>query len=317
MSATQRTMAALIHDRIAQVGTNFWQHQRRSWGVYLGAAVFCASLVSGHFAHAQEQADPNRSPVRVSFAVMGDVPYTPAESKRLVEQVTEIPEAADFVVHVGDIKRGGIPCLEPIYKDVAETLKKCRVPLFIIPGDNEWNDCYRPAIAWQHWRRHFLKFERHWQHDFDVERQQKREENFAFVHKKVLFVGVNLVGGRVLDKEDWNERMTDDADWIDASLEAHPDDVEAMVLFTHAGPGENQKPFFERLEVTARRFGKPILLMHGDGHRWVYDRPFRMRNIWRVQVDQGGIAPPVVVRVTELAEPFQFERGERYESQQQ
>lgn len=316
MSANHRSSDERQNHGFAQSGMTRHQrarlqYARRLPGFFLGAAALCAGLLSlgGACAKAQDEAD--QSHVLLTFSAMGDVPYSPEESERLVEQVAKIPAEADFVVHVGDIKKGDVPCLEPMYEQVATTLKQCRVPVFIIPGDNEWNDCFRPEVAWQHWRRHLLKLDQHWMHGFDVARQEERDENFAFVHKQVLLIGVNLVGGRVLDKQAWQQRMVDDADWIDSQVEAHQPDVEAMVVFTHAGPGENQTVFFDRFEVAARRFGNPILLIHGDGHRWVYDRPFRARNVWRVQVDQGGIAPPVLVRVTERAEPFQFDRGER------
>jgi hypothetical protein len=57
------------------------------------------------------------------------------------------------------------------------------------------------------------------------------------------------------------------------------------------------------------RWDKPVLYLHGDGHRWIKDRPFGAENILRVQVDQGGIAPPLKVTVTtDTDEPFEFDR---------
>lgn len=50
--------------------------------------------------------------------------------------------------------------------------------------------------------------------------------------------------------------------------------------------------FFAPFNDDAVKFAKPILLLHGDGHRWIHDRPFAAGSILRVQVDQGGIAPP-------------------------
>jgi hypothetical protein len=53
-----------------------------------------------------------------------------------------------------------------------------------------------------------------------------------------------------------------------------------------------------------------VLYLHGDGHRWIHDRPFKAaKNILRVQVDQGGIASPLLVTVSDdPKQPFVFDR---------
>jgi len=53
----------------------------------------------------------------------------------------------------------------------------------------------------------------------------------------------------------------------------------------------------------------PILYMHGDGHVW--DMDSNMYNglyMTSIQVDQGGLAPPVRVTVGEGPDYFTFER---------
>jgi hypothetical protein len=83
----------------------------------------------------------------VTFAVMGDVPYAPKEFELLERQISAIPDEVEFVFHVGDIKSGTVPCTEDIYQRVAKVLSASKKPLFIIPGDNEWNDCKKPDEA--------------------------------------------------------------------------------------------------------------------------------------------------------------------------
>ena len=83
----------------------------------------------------------------------------------------------------------------------------------------------------------------------------------------------------------------------------------SMVVFGHARPAAIHNDFFDPFVEEAKRFSKPILYLHGDGHRWIHDRPFAAQNILRVQIDQGGIAPPVKVSVTDhQTEPFVFDR---------
>ncbi len=243
------------------------------------------------------------------FYAMGDVPYAPAEDEQLPRQIEEIPRDAEFVVHVGDIKAGSMPCDESIYNKVFAMLAQSEAPVFIIPGDNEWNDCGDPEQAWDLWQKYFRRFDRRWSHRLPVYRQLEREENFSFVSGDVLFLGLNLVGGRVHDPEEWQTRHAQNLEWVRRNLGVFGEDVSSLVIFGHASPNQNHQDFFEPFQEDAKAFGKPILYLHGDGHRWIHDRPFPAENILRVQVDQGGIAPPLKVTVTNDAEePFQFDR---------
>ena len=248
---------------------------------------------------------------RVTFYAMGDVPYTPAEDVLLPQQISELPHDAEFVVHVGDIKGGGSPCHETVYVKVAGMLSKAVAPVFILPGDNEWNDCVDPdpIQAWSHWRKHFMRFDQRWQHDLPVFRQLEREENFSFVKNGVLFVGLNIVGGRIHDAAEWKQRHGECLDWVRRNLNQFGDHVSSLVIYGHAKPAAMHADFFDPFNEDAQKFSKPILYLQGDGHRWIHDRPFAAKNILRVQIDQGGIAPPIKVTVTDhQTEPFVFDR---------
>lgn len=246
---------------------------------------------------------------RVTFYAMGDVPYAPEENVLLPRQVAELPADAEFVIHVGDIKGGATPCDEAVYVKVAGMLREATAPVFFIPGDNEWNDCTNPAEAWDFWEKHFTRFDQQWHHRLAVFRQLEREENFSFVKNSVLFVGLNIVGGLVHDPTEWKQRHADDLGWLRRNLRRFGDDVTSVVIFGHAQPAAKHNDFFEPFSRDAQEFGKPMLYLHGDGHRWIHDRPFAAKNILRVQVDQGGIAPPLQVIVTDaVIDPFQFDR---------
>lgn len=259
-----------------------------------------------------EESERKGGKIRVVFSAMGDVPYTPEEDRLLPEQIGELPATAEFVVHLGDIKGGAPPCDEAVYQKVAGILSRSSCPVFIIPGDNEWNDCVDPDPhqAWKYWSKHFMRFDRRWQHDFPLFRQVEREENFSFVRNGVLFVGLNIVGGRIHDADEWKRRHAQCLTWVRRNLIAQGDDVSSLVVFGHAKPAGSHTDFFNLFVEDAKEFGKPILYLHGDGHRWIHDHPFAAKNILRVQVDQGGAAPPLKITVTDdLTEPFVFERG--------
>jgi len=123
-------------------------------------------------------------------------------------------------------------------------------------------------------------------------------------------VGINLVGGRVHDAGEWQQRHAQDLEWTRRNLSEFGDQVRSLVLFGHANVNQKHADFFDPFIEEAKAFEKPILYLHGDGHRWIHDRPFAAKNILRVQVDQGGIAPPLKVTVTDHpSTPFQFDRG--------
>lgn len=271
-----------------------------SFVAFIASVALCAVL------NAEE---PNPGKTKVVFCAMGDVPYSSAEDVLLPKQVAALPSEAEFVIHVGDIKAGKDTCNEDVYVKVSGMLSKSKPPVFIIPGDNEWNDCTDPATAWTFWEQYFMKFDQHWKHGFEVARQKKRPENFAFTRGGVLFVGLNLVGGRVHDAQEWKKRHKQDLRWLRRHIKNSGEATSSLVIFGHAKPAEKHDDFFEPFEKTASEFEKPILYLHGDGHKWIHDRPFKSQNVLRVQVDQGGIAPPVLISVTEDPQkPFQFDR---------
>ena len=248
-------------------------------------------------------------PPAVTFYAMGDVPYAPEEDLLLPKQIAAVPDDAAFVVHLGDIKNGSTPCNEQVYAKVAGMLRKSAHRVFIVPGDNEWNDCQEPVPAWDFWVKYFMKFDRHWESPLKVARQTERQENFAFTHKGVLFIGINLVGGRVNDAAEWKKRHQQNIAWIDRQLKTEGNASSSLVLFGHAQPAVKHADFFGPFCESAEAYEKPILYIHGDGHRWIQDRPFPAKNILRVQVDQGGIASPVKVMVgRDAKQPFTFER---------
>ena len=247
----------------------------------------------------------------ITFSAMGDGPYKTEDWNRLRHQIGhENREGrAKFIIHVGDIASGTEALPESRYTRVAEILKGSSAPAFIIPGDNEWNDLDDPEIGWTYWVRHYSAFEQHFDVPWDVQRQDVRPENFAFVLDGVLFIGINLVGGTVHDAEEWRIRQEQNATWVSEQFEAHGADVRAAVIFGHAHPKESHETFFSRSVPEIAAFEKPVLYLHGDGHVWEKEKAWRAPNLWRVQIDKLGDGPPVRVTVTHKTKrPFRFNR---------
>lgn len=265
--------------------------------IVLLALVFCSCTSSKN----------NKSLI---FSVMGDVPRSEEEKTILKEQISKHNKysSAQFVIHVGDIKSGKTACDEENFEQVAGYLKKFKVPVFIIPGDNEWNDCGNPKNAWNNWIKYFNKFEQNWEIPFDVSRQDNYPVNFSFTKSNVLYIGINLVGGRIHDQVEWDEMQINAAQWIDDQTTRN--NVDAVIIFAQASPDEKHVLFAEQFTKSINDFGKPVLFIHGDGHVWLYNESYLVPNMIRVQVDKGGIADPLEVTVkSDSLVNFKFNRN--------
>ena len=151
----------------------------------------------------------------ITFSVLGDTPYSTRDARKLKYQITNLSHSNEFAIHLGDIKTSRMPCSENWYQMVARILRQSPKPLFIIPGDNEWNDCFNPEEAWELWTRYFLHFDKQWPTNRRINRDSRHPENFAFVSNGVLLVGINLVGGKVLDPIQWALQDRDNIEWIE------------------------------------------------------------------------------------------------------
>ena len=262
--------------------------------------------------------DKSARPNELKFLAIGCGPYSPAERERLEEYVglENRRTQGEFLVHLGDIMVGGHPAPTSYYAEIARILKGADMPTFVVPGDNEFNDLPNPERGWQNWTQFFLHYYRHWDRGSalkkmytisdGVQHQAGRPENFAFVRKGVLLIGINLPGGRVLDADEWSRRLSQDARWIEHNYQRYGNQTRAAIILAHSAPVD---PFTEAFRAASKAFGKPVLYLHSDGHTWQVDRPWTEENVLKVQTDRFGIAPPLLVTVTEdRTDPFQFDR---------
>lgn len=250
---------------------------------------------------------------QVVFSAIGDVPYTDEEEIKLREQIVSHNDSSisDFVIHLGDIKTGAQECNEERYVNVSTLLKDFKINTFIIPGDNEYNDCEDPANGWFLWRSYFYRFHEFWNNKMELEYQEDRGENFSFFINDILFIGLNIVGGKIHDQEEWNLRLTQNGDWYQRLVTKHGSFAKAIVVFGHANivdfDPEKYDLFTNKFREVSAKYNKPVLYLHGDGHTWIKNRPWDEKNILRVQVDEGGQILQVQVDPNE-EEPFLFNR---------
>jgi hypothetical protein len=244
---------------------------------------------------------------RFSFAVFGDTPYLAQEVSGVAQLLESLRDArVALVVHVGDLKSSTTLCSDEVFAERLRLLDASPVPLVFVPGDNDWTDCHRAAAGrydpierLARLRALFypgdtslgsgsLRLTR----QSDDERFRAYRENVRWVAGGVVFFTLNIPGsnnnlGRnaAMDAEH-AERMRANFRWLDEAVtRAAAPDVLGLVVFAHADPRfghgapriDGYARFREVLQTGAGTLPKPMLLVHGDGHRYRVDQPLRDR----------------------------------------
>jgi hypothetical protein len=83
----------------------------------------------------------------VSFALLGDVPYSAAEEVKFNNVIASINASRNvrMVLHTGDIKGGGERCDDALFIKRYNQYQQFDDAFIITPGDNDWTDCHRTS----------------------------------------------------------------------------------------------------------------------------------------------------------------------------
>jgi hypothetical protein len=246
----------------------------------------------------------------LTFCVIADVPYTQEEADEIPNQIATQMDGCEFLVHLGDLFDGDTQCDEEYYDVIRDIMLESKIPTFVVLGDNEWNDCQREMIevGWERWVTNFMYFENNWTHNFTVARQPGYEENFYFMYKRTLVIGLNLVGGRVHNATEWSIRMEDEFHWTRnvIHLNLPTGNVDGVIILSHAKPTEDHLEFtvpFRSYLAKELKNKYPILYLHADGHSYMYTPYFLQQpNLLRVQ-HEGGVRDPIL---KVLADPARY-----------
>lgn len=258
----------------------------------------------------------------VSFYALSNIPQNPTDEANLARDLANVNATeADFLIHLGDVSRASTSrCVSSVYESAASILRSnSPVPVLVLPGNYDWNDCPNPEVAWSYWQTYLSRLDESMSlplpRSLPVQRQLGQEENFATLHKGVLFLGVHVVDGAIQPNlKTWNARHARNVRWIEETLSLHDSSAyRALVIMGHAPPLTDLGDFFwimaQDLEVYAPN--KPTLYLHAatDGG-WKRHNPFDdAPNIMAVGLDEGSVAPPVQITVGFGSDPFRFQRG--------
>lgn len=252
-----------------------------------------------------------------------------------------------FTLFLGDTKGGAEHCTDAIVFDrTLDWMGRIEGPLVYTPGDNEWTDCWQdragrhdPIALLRRIRERFFPAAMSLgRTPMPLTRQADVSpphalyvENARWERGGVLFLTAHVPGSdnnRPREggpqppgaAEEWPARNAANIAWIEegfalARREGHRAVVVALQADlwyrqrcgrgTEAGHADTRRVLAEG----ARAFGRPVLVLHGDSHFWLQDRPVpQAPNLLRVMVPGDQDIRAVLVRVDPAAaEPFAFE----------
>jgi hypothetical protein len=275
-----------------------------------------------------------------------DTPASCAAEVTRVEAVVDAINAAQpaFTLYLGDTKGGAEACTDAIVFDrTLGWMNRVEGPLVYTPGDNEWTDCwqdragrYDPLVLLGRIRERFFAEPRSLgrapmaltrQADVDPA-HRTYVENARWRQDGVMFLTVHVPGSdnnRPPDSgpvppgaaQEYPARNAANLAWIADSFALAARDGDRAVVVglqadlyyrdrcgrgTEAGHADTRRALAE----AARRFGRPVLLLHGDSHFYLLDQPVpEVPNLRRLLVPGDKDTRAVLVHVDPgAADPF-------------
>uniref|UniRef100_A0A7S2YP96 Calcineurin-like phosphoesterase domain-containing protein n=1 Tax=Entomoneis paludosa TaxID=265537 RepID=A0A7S2YP96_9STRA len=173
----------------------------------------------------------------ITFYITSDVPLHSVRDNAFKNELSRMSKVADFMVHLGNVQLAQNTQCEPErYEEVATILKASPVPVFVIPGEEDWANCPNQDDGWDNWVDNFWQFEDNFKNNFDLNHMPNQQENFGFLEKGVLFVGVHETNGRIDDFLELKFRNRKNVEWVEEMYEKYGDDARAMVIFANGRP---------------------------------------------------------------------------------
>lgn len=260
-----------------------------------------------------------------TIAVIGDTPYGDeqvAAFPRLVADVNA-DRKVRLVLHLGDIKNGSSTCTDERFLSLRALYDRFRDPFAYTPGDNEWTDCHRPAAGGYLPTERLDRLREIFYPEPGrtlggrarrVDTQAREPgyeayvENQRWTDARVVFSLLHVVGSsndlapwfgtaetaaqRELRLAEFAERQAANLAWLEetfaqARAERARGVVLAMQADTFATPGDpGFTALIERITQLTREFRGPVLLLQGDTHRYLVDRPLPTApNLTRIVVE--------------------------------
>jgi hypothetical protein len=236
----------------------------------------------------------------------------------------------ELVLHAGDVKSGASRCDDARLSRSRTLFDTFDDPFVLTPGDNEWTDCHHaaagryvpterleavrrilfPRPGWTLGRRAATVTSQ-----ADVPAHAAHRENVRFTRGTVVFATVHVVGSddgllpwsglpggdrRSARQDEVARRRAAALDWIDRAFGAAAAGQAAGVLLLVQAEPVTRPAYADvraRIVQHARGYGRPVLLVHGDEHRYEVQHGYAgVPNLTRLQT--YGVTTRNWLRVT-------------------
>jgi hypothetical protein len=226
----------------------------------------------------------------LAFGLLGDVPYSEREIRRLDAVIADMnAQALAFVVHVGDVGTSAQACTDAWLQARKRQFARIRHPFLLLPGDNEWSDCAALGLdaleRLEKWRTLFcattlgkLKLE---------VQPGPYCEHVRWESAGYVFVALNVPGNNnnVRDPEH-RARMEHVHAWLAEAARAAARQRGLVVLMQAnpfvTVPVDGYRTLRGQLQALGEARPGKVFLVHGDTHIYKQDEP--LPGLLRVEV---------------------------------
>jgi len=153
---------------------------------------------------------------------------------------------------------------------------------------------------------------------WDIMRQSPDySENFSFLQKEVLFVGINLVGGIIHDQEEWNARHDADLLWIDTAAAKYDGNYTTMVVLAHADPDIKINDYFFRgFYSMVTSYDERVIFVHRNlgVDTWNKETGFNGIPNLDVVAVEGSKWPPMWIQIDSASGNYTVDQSSWYDN---
>ncbi|CAN5313288.1 hypothetical protein BH10BAC4_BH10BAC4_03040 [soil metagenome] len=245
-----------------------------------------------------------------SFMAIGDMPYfVPDDYSRFDNVIREINKVKiSFTIHVGDFKSSKMICSDEYYGRMVRYFQSFKKPLIYTPGDNEWTDCNKPEAGSYNSQERLAVIRKMFfpeRKNFGKEKivlisqaenplYKRFVENNRWEMNGIQFATLHVVGTNNNKLPDQPERMAEFEErdkaniaWLEEVFKLASQSAKAGIVIAMQADMFNEEKgiigfetLIQKLTALSIAFGKPVLLVNGDSHKFIVDKPLlRERDI--------------------------------------
>jgi hypothetical protein len=238
-----------------------------------------------------------------SFVAFADQPYELPQDYQFLQILVDSinKQSQEFNVFLGDLKASRVPCEDTIYQKAFNYFNQLNKPLIYTPGDNEWTDCnthnfnYNPLERLEYLRKTYFNSTIEISHQVvksqsEINPYEKFIENKIWKIKNIQFATLHIVGSNnnlnvkfpIYDSinQEYVQRNKANLSWLNYTFtKAKNENAKSIVLLIHADVFTADKgytgftDFINSLSKLVEEYKKPVLLINGDSHKFLIDKP--------------------------------------------